>query len=85
MPPQLTADNPNFINLDSLRVIKLELDVFEDERPDVVTEAISVEMALEAHSGLYFFAEHLSDDLVEVCHDFDGELGFDAARADEVV
>jgi hypothetical protein len=24
----------------------------------------------------------LSDDLVEVCHDFDGELGLDAATAD---
>jgi len=42
-------------------------------------------MALETHSGLDLFTEHLSDDLVEVCHDFDGELGLDAATADQVV
>lgn len=82
---ELTADNPDFVDLDSLRIIKLELDILKDKSPDVVTEAISVEMTFETHSGFHFFTKDLSDDLVEVCHDFDGELGFDAARADQVV
>lgn len=85
MQIQLTADDPDFINLDSLRIIEFELDVFEDKSPDVVAEAISVEMALETHASLDLFTEHLSDDLVEVCHDLDSELWFDAARADQVV
>ena len=77
-----TANDPNLINLDSLRIIKFKLDILEDKSPDIITEAISIEMTFETHSRFYFLTEDLSDDLVKVCHYFDGELGFDAARAD---
>jgi hypothetical protein len=80
-----TADDSDLVNFDGLRVVEFELDVLEDKSPDVVTEAVRVEMALETHSRLDLFAEHLCDDLVEVCHDFDGELRLDAATADEIV
>ena len=42
-------------------------------------------MALEAHPGLDLFTEHLCNDLIEVCHDLDGELGLDATTADQIV
>jgi hypothetical protein len=77
-----TANDPNFINLNSLRIIKFKLDILEDKSPNVITEAIGVEMTLETHSRFDLFTKDLGDDLVKVCHDFDGELGFDAARAD---
>jgi hypothetical protein len=80
-----TADDSDLINFDGLRVVEFELDVLEDKSPDVIAEAVGVEMAFETHSGLDLFTEHLSDDLVEVCHDFDGELGLDAATADQIV
>jgi hypothetical protein len=80
-----TADDSDLVDFDGLRVVEFELDVLEDKSPDVVAEAVSVEMALEAHSGLDLFTENLCDDLVEVCHDFDGELGLDAATADQIV
>jgi hypothetical protein len=65
-----------------LGIVEFELDVLKNKSPDIVAEAVSVEMALETHSGLDLLAEDLCDDLVEVCHDFDGELGLDAATAD---
>jgi hypothetical protein len=80
-----TANDPNFVNLNGLRIVKFKLDILEDKSPNVITEAIGIEMALETHSRFYFFTQDLSDDLVKVCHYFDGELGFDAARADQVV
>jgi hypothetical protein len=68
-----------------LGIVEFELDVLKNKSPDIVAEAVSVEMALETHSGLDLLAEDLCDDLVEVCHDFDGELGLDAATADQIV
>lgn len=79
---QHTADDSDFIDFNGLRVVEFELDILEDKSPDVVAEAVSVEMAFETHSGLDLFTEHLCNDLIEVCHDFDGELGLDAATTD---
>lgn len=40
---------------------------------------------LEAHSCLDLLSENLSQDLIEVGHDFDGQLRFDTATTDEIV
>lgn len=36
------------IRLDVDRVVELEVDVFDQERPNIVTETVGIEMALEA-------------------------------------
>lgn len=43
----LAADNFDLLNFDLLGVVKLELDVFDDESPNFVTEAVGIEMALK--------------------------------------
>ena len=45
----LTADNLDLINFNLLRIVELELDVFDDEGPHFVAEAVGVEMSLRRH------------------------------------
>lgn len=43
----LASDNLNLLCFDVVRVIKLELDILDNERPDFITEAIGVEVSLK--------------------------------------
>lgn len=44
-----TGHNLDLLYIQLLRVFKLEFDVFDDESPDFVTEAVGVEVALRTH------------------------------------
>lgn len=37
------------VGVDRVRVVELEVDVFDDEGPYVIAEAVCIQMALEAH------------------------------------
>jgi hypothetical protein len=43
----VTADNLDTVGMDLVRVVELEIDVFDNEGPDVVTETVSIEVALQ--------------------------------------
>lgn len=40
------ADNSDLLNLDRRRVVELELDILENEGPNVVTETVGIKMTL---------------------------------------
>ena len=42
----LARNNLDSFGLDSVRVVQLELDVLDNESPDLVAETVSVEMSL---------------------------------------
>ena len=82
-----------------LGVIKFEGDVLDDEGPDIVTEAVGIQMALrlrerstlhrhthlEAHALLHLFGEHVCDGFVKVADDLHGQLRLDLSLGDQVV
>lgn len=41
------ADDSDLLNLDRRRVVELELDILENEGPNVVTEAVGIKMTLQ--------------------------------------
>ena len=43
------ADDSDLLNLDRRRVVELELDILENEGPNVVTETVGIEVALYKH------------------------------------
>lgn len=45
------ADDLHFVGLDGAVVVELEVDVFDQEGPDIVAEAVGVEGALEEPQG----------------------------------
>lgn len=49
--------------------IRLELDIFDQESPNFVTESVSLKMTLEGKSGLHSICENICDCLVEVEED----------------
>lgn len=71
--------------MDLVRVVKLEVDVLDDEGPDVVAEAVRVEVALEAETALNLFGQPVCDRLVEVEEYLHGKLGLDSALGDQAV
>ena len=48
----ITADNLDAVGVDLVRVVELEVDVLDNEGPDVVTEAVGIEVALHS-TGQY--------------------------------
>ena len=84
-PLTITADDLHRVDADILPALTLEHDVFDQKGPDVVAEAVGVEVAFEVEAGLDALGEHLGDDAVEVVEDLHGELGLDASVVDEVV
>ena len=44
---RVAADDLDAVGVDLIRVVELEVDVLDNERPDVITETIGVEMALQ--------------------------------------
>ena len=40
------ADDSDLLNLDRRRVVELELDILENEGPNVVTETVGIKMTL---------------------------------------
>jgi hypothetical protein len=45
---RVAADNLNTVGVDLVRVVELEVYVFDDECPDIVAEAVGIEMSLRA-------------------------------------
>jgi hypothetical protein len=43
----VAADNLDTVGMDLVRVVELEVDVFDNEGPDVVTETVGIEVALQ--------------------------------------
>lgn len=41
------ADDSDLLNLDRRRVVELELDILENEGPNVVTETVGIKMTLQ--------------------------------------
>ncbi len=47
-PLRVAADNLDLLGLDRVLVVKFEVDILDQERPDFVAEAVGVQMTLEA-------------------------------------
>lgn len=47
---RVAANNLDAVGVDLVRVVELEVDILDDKGPDVVAEAVRVEMALEYQS-----------------------------------
>lgn len=47
-PLGVAADNLDLLGLDGVLVVKFEVDILDQERPDFVAEAVGVQMTLEA-------------------------------------
>jgi hypothetical protein len=43
---RVTADNLDSIGVDLVRVVELEVDILDNESPNVVTEAVGIEVTL---------------------------------------
>lgn len=43
---RVTANNLDPVGVDLIRVVKLEVDILDNERPDVVAEAVGIQMSL---------------------------------------
>ena len=41
------ADDSDLLNLDRRRVVELELDILENEGPNIVTETVGIKMTLQ--------------------------------------
>ena len=72
---RVAADNLDAVGVDLVRVVELEVDVLDDEGPDVVAEAVRVEVALEGEAALDLVRETVGDGLIEVDEDFHGAAG----------
>jgi hypothetical protein len=44
---RVTADNLDSVGVDLVRVVELEVDILDNEGPNVVTEAVGIEVALQ--------------------------------------
>lgn len=44
---RVTADDLDSIGVNLVRVVELEVDVLDDEGPNIVTEAVGIEVALQ--------------------------------------
>lgn len=64
--PAVASDNLELVDNDSLIIIEFDVDVFNDEGPDVITESIRVQVALEAEFGLNHVAQVVGSDPVKV-------------------
>lgn len=58
----LACDNLDLLCFDVVRVVKLEFDILDNERPDLVTEAVGVEVSLKkpistCHNQIMFLGE----------------------------
>lgn len=80
-PFRVTADDLDLICRE-FRIFGLELDVFDEESPNIVAESIRLKVALKRQSSLDYVAEHFGDCLVEIAEDFHGELWFDSTLVD---
>lgn len=45
---RVTADNLDAVGVHLIRVVELEVDVLDDECPDIVAETVGIEVALRA-------------------------------------
>lgn len=95
------ADDFDFVGVNRVLVVELEVDIFDGERPHVVAESVGVKMALatvsemsakpprlgylERKPRLDSFRDRFDEGFVEVADDLHGELGLDLVVADEVV
>ena len=43
---RVAADNLDPIGVDRVGIVQLEVDIFDDERPNIVTEAVGIEVPL---------------------------------------
>jgi len=66
-------------------VVEFKIDVLDRESPDIVAEAVCVEMTFERQPGLDTVGDGFDEGFVEMTDDFHGELGFNLIAADEVV
>ena len=46
---RVAAYNFDLVRLHCVLIVQLEVDVFDKKRPDIITEAISIKMALQSH------------------------------------
>lgn len=76
-------------DLDSVRtqvfILKLKGGILDDECPDLVAEAIRVEMTLEREARLDFFLQRFGGGTVIVCEDLHGELRRESTFLNHVV
>ena len=79
---RVTADDLDLICREFSIVVALELDVFDEESPNIVTESIGLKVALNRQSSLDYIAENFSDCLIEIAEDFHSELWFDSTLVD---
>lgn len=58
---RVTADDLDPVCMDLVCVVELEVDVFDDESPDIVAEAVGVEMSLynTINMGLLHFGAYV--------------------------
>jgi len=82
----VAAHDLDLIRLDCLaRVLHLECNILDQESPDLVAEAVSIEMTLERQPCLHLIRQNLCDAAIEVRQDLHRQLGLDATLADQVI
>ena len=52
---RVAAHDLDAVGVDLVRIVELEVDIFDDERPDVVAEAVCVEVTLERGGSVVIF------------------------------
>ena len=67
----IAANNLDLVRMDHIRVIEFEVDIFDDERPNLVAEPVGIQMSLEipfspkssliANTSTYFESQSLLD------------------------
>lgn len=46
---RITADDLDSVGVNLIRIVELEVDILDDERPDIIAKAVGIEVALRAH------------------------------------
>jgi hypothetical protein len=82
---RVTADNLDSVGVDLVRVVELEVDILDDERPDIVAETVGIEVTLERQASFDLVSKPVRNRFVEVDEDLHGQLGLDSALGDQVV
>jgi len=82
---RIAADNLDFVRSKFGARISLELDILHKKGPDVVAEAVGLEMSLESESSLDLLGKNVGNGLVEVAQDLHCKLRFNSAVVDQLV
>lgn len=82
---RIATDDLNAVGVDLVGIIELEVNILDNEGPDVIAEAVCVKMSLECQPCLDLLGKHIGHGPVKVGENLHGELGLYSALGNEVV